>query len=171
MRWLYLLPLAVLVCYLTGCNMNKEPLAIHHKDEPGEYRAKVREGVWKRVGMPGQAVTGRDELIGSWDVAADTSFGKRQPEPRFVYHLRADESCVIETSAGGKTHQDTGKWRLNGDGTFSLLTRCAPAPEYGINESQLDEDRRHVAALAGGRLVMWNGDGSLLLILSRRRSP
>jgi hypothetical protein len=170
MRWLYLgvLPLAALVCYLSGCNMNKEPPAIDHKDEPGEYRDKVREGVWKRIGMQGQAVTSRDELVGSWDVAVDTSFGKVPPEPMFVYHLRTDGSSVIETTAGGKTHQDTGKWRLNDDGMFSLLTWCPPAPEFGIDEPQLDEDRRHVAALTDGRLVMWNGDGSFLLVLCQR---
>jgi hypothetical protein len=140
-------------------------------DEPGEYRSKVRKEVWKRVGMRGQAVSSRDDLVGSWDAAVDTSFGKLPPEPAFVYHLRADGSCVIETTTGGKTHQNTGKWRLNEDGTFSLLLWCAPDPEFGIEEPQLDEDRRHIAALADGRLVMWNGDSSLLVILSGRRSP
>ncbi len=88
----------------------------------------------------------------------------------FVYHLRADGSSLIETTAGGGTHRDTGEWRLNRDGTFSLLTRCPPAPEFGIDEPQMEEDRRLVAALTDGRLVMWNGDGSLLLVLSRQRS-
>ena len=90
--------------------------------------------------------------------------------PMFVYHLRADGSSVIETTAGGGAHRDAGEWRLNRDGTFSLLTSCPPAPEFGIGEPQLDEERSFVAALADGRLVMWNGDGSLLLVLSRQRS-
>jgi hypothetical protein len=150
--------------------MHNEPRPIDHKDEPGDYRQKVREEVEKRVGMPAQPVGSRDELLASWNVAIDTSFGKLPPEPRFVYHLRPDGTCVIETTVEGRTLQDTGKWRLNGDGTFSLLTLCPAAPEFGIDQPQLDEDRRHVAALADGRLVMWNGDGSLLLVLSRQRS-
>lgn len=118
--------------------------------------------------MRGQAISSRDGFVGSWDVAVDTSFGKLPPEPMSICHLGADGTCVTETTAGGATHRDIGQWRLNGDGTFSLLTWCPPDPEFGIDEPQLDEDRRHVAALADGRLVMWNGDGSLLVVLSRR---
>jgi hypothetical protein len=88
----------------------------------------------------------------------------------FVYHLREDGSSVIETTAGRGRHRNTGEWRLNRDGTFSLLTWCPPDPEFGIDKAQLDEERSFVAALADGRLVMWNGDGSLLLVLSRQRS-
>jgi hypothetical protein len=171
--YLALAPVAVLAWHFAGCNMNNEPRPIDHKDEPGDYRQKVREGVEKRVGMRGQPITRPDELVGSWDVAADTSFGELPPKPMFVYHLRADGSSIVETTVGGGTggtHRDTGEWRLNRDGTFSLLTWCPPAPEFGIDEPQLEEDRRHVAALADGRLVMWNGDGSSLLVLSRKRS-
>jgi hypothetical protein len=150
--------------------MNNERRPIDHKDDPGDYRQTVREGVEKRVGMRGQPVTRPDELVGSWEVAADTSLGKLPPKPLFVYHLREDGSSIIETTAGGGTHRNTGEWRLNRDGTFSLLTWCQPDPEFGIDKPQLDEERSFVAALADGRLVMWNGDGSLLLVLSRQRS-
>ena len=49
--------------------------------------------------------------------------------------------------------------RVRGDG-------CPPMPELGIDEPQRDEDRRLLAALPGGRLVAWNGDGSSALLLS-----
>jgi hypothetical protein len=150
--------------------MDNEPLPVDHKDEPGDYRQQVREGVEKRVGMRGQPVTGPDELVGSWDVAADTSLGELPPKPMFVYHLHTDGSSVVETTAGDRMHRNTGEWRLNSDGTFSLLTWCPPDPEFGIDKPQLDEERNFVAALADGRLVMWNGDGSLLLVLSRQLS-
>ena len=169
--YLVVVPVAVLACYLTGCNMNKEPPAIDHMDEPGEYRNRVREGVLKRVGVQGQPVTSRDELVGSWDVAADTSFGKLPPDPMFVYHLRDDGSCVIETTVGGQRHRDTGKWRLNGDGTFTLLTDCPPDPSTpGLEQGAVDESRYFLLGLSDGRRVLWNGDGSLLLVLSGRRS-
>jgi hypothetical protein len=174
MRQLYLevVPVAVLACYLTGCNMNKEPPAIDHKDEPGEYRDQVRKGVLKRVGMPGHRIASRDELVGSWDVAADTSFGKRPPEPLLVYHLRADGSCIIETNAGGQAHRDTGRWRLNDDGTLTLLTDCMPDPSTpGLEHGAVDESRYFLLGLSDGRRVLWNGDSSLLLVLSGRRSP
>jgi hypothetical protein len=151
--------------------MNKEPPPIDHMDEVGAYRERVREGVMKRVGMQGQPVASRDALVGSWDVAAATSLGKAPPEPRFVYHLGADGGCVIETTVGGRTHRDTGKWRLNGDGTFTLLIDCPPDPSTpGLEQGAVDESRYFLLGLPDGRRVLWNGDGSLLLVLTARRS-
>jgi hypothetical protein len=161
---------AVLATFLAGCNMNKEPPAIDHMDEPGAYREKVREGVMKRIGMQGQPVTSRDELVGSWDVAADTSLGKLPLEPMFVYQLRQDGSCVIETILGGSKHQDTGKWRLNGDGTFTLLAEIPPDPSTpGLEKGAAEENKYFLLALPDGRRVIWNGDGSLVMVLSGRR--
>jgi hypothetical protein len=131
--------------------MNQEPRAIDSKDEPGQYRDQVRAGVLKRVGMSGQPVTSRDDMVGTWDVGIDTSFGKLPPEPTFVYHLEADGGCVIDTMVGTNTLQNSGTWRLHDDGTLTL-----------------DQSRYFLLALADGRRVLWNGDGSLLLVLSRR---
>jgi hypothetical protein len=145
--------------------MNKEPPAIDHKDEPGAYRQKVREGVEKRMGVQGQAVKSGDELIGSWDVAPETT-----KEPAFVYHLRQDGNCVIETIAEGGRHQDTGKWRLNADGTLTLVTEIPPDPSIpGLEKGAEEENKYFLLSLRDGRRVMWNGDGSLLLVLSARR--
>jgi hypothetical protein len=173
MRRVYfaLVPVAVIACSLIGCNMAKEPSAIDPKDEPGEYRDKVREAVLKRVGMQGKPIASRGELVGSWDVAADTSFGKMPPQPLFVYHLRADGSCIIETTAGGGTHRDTGKWRLNDDATLTLLTDSPADPSIpGLEHGAVDESRYFLLGLPDGRRVLWNGDGSLLLLLSGRPS-
>jgi len=170
-QYLAVVPAAVLAVYLTGCNVNKEPSPIDQKDAPGEYRDKVREWVEKRVGMQGQPVTSRDELVGSWDVAADKSVGKLPPERMFVYHLRADGSCDIETTVGDGTHRDTGKWRLNGDGTFTLLIDCPPDPATpGLEHGAVDASRFSLLGLPDGRRVLWTGDGSLLLVLTARRS-
>jgi hypothetical protein len=82
-----------------------------------------------------------------------------------VYRLRPDGTAVVEMA---EQPPSAGEWRLNLDGTFGLLRWCPPIPEYGITEPQFDEDRRHLAALADGRLVAWNGDGSSVLLLSPR---
>lgn len=142
-----------------------EPAPIDHKDEPGEYRSRVRTGVFTRVGCPGLPVASRDQLVGSWDVAF-VGLGPA-PTPMFVYHLRGDGTAAIEM-AGQAEPPSAAEWRLNADGTFSLLRWCPADPEFGMPEPQLDEDRRHLAALADGRLVMWNGDGSSVLLLSPR---
>jgi hypothetical protein len=166
------LPVAVAACCLAGCNMNREPAAIDQKEEPGEYRDRVRAGVIQRVGVQGQPVTSRDELVGSWDVAADTSFGKLPPAPMFVFHLHADGGCIMETIVGGRTQRDTGRWRLNDDCTFTLLTDCPPDPSTpGLEGGAVDESRYFLLGLSDGRRALWNGDGSLLLLLSNRRLP
>jgi hypothetical protein len=146
--------------------MSGDPRPIDHKDEPGEYRDLVREAVIKVVGMQGQPVTSRDELVGSWDVAADTSDGKLPPEPMAIYHLHQDGSCLIEITVPDGTHRQNGNWRLNSDGTFTLVTKStAPGLEHGV----VNQDRYFLLGLSDGRRVLWNGDGSLILLLSSRR--
>lgn len=142
-----------------------EPAPIDHKDAPGEYRQLVRAGVFARVGGSGRAVADRGELIGDWDVAFVGPAGG-ESEPAFVYRLRPDGGATLEMAGQPPS---AGEWRLNPDGTFSLLMWCPADPEFGMPEPQLDEDRRHLAALPHGRLVAWNGDGSSVLLLSPRQ--
>lgn len=143
-----------------------EPAPIDHMDTPGEYRQQVRAGVFGRMGTPGRAVGDRKELLGDWDVGF-VGLAGGEPEPAFVYRLRPDGGAVVEMPGQPPS---LGEWRLNPDGTFSLLTWCPADPEFGMPEPQLDEDRRHLAALPNGRLVTWNGDGSLVLLLSPRQA-
>ncbi|MGC1276093.1 MAG: hypothetical protein WBC44_20510 [Planctomycetaceae bacterium] len=144
-----------------------EPNPIDHKDEVGDYRHRVREYVFERAGGTGHPVSDPAELVGEWDV---TFLGVGQSGVlALVYHLRADGSATVEPS-DGSWPASSDEWRLNQDGTFSLLTWCPADPDYGIDEPQLDEDRRHLAALADGRLVTWNGDGSSAFLLTPRPS-
>jgi hypothetical protein len=143
-----------------------EPQPIDHMDTPGEYRQQVRAGVLNRVGGSGRPVADRAQLVGSWDVTLVELTGP-QSEPTFVYRLGRDGTAAIEV-AGQADSASAGEWRLNPDGTFSLLLWCPPMPEFGIDEPQRDEDRRHLAALKDGRIVAWNGDGSSVLLLSPR---
>jgi hypothetical protein len=143
-----------------------KPAPIDHKDEPGAYRSQVRAAVFTRIGCAGLSVASRGQLTGSWDVAV-VGLGPA-PAPIFAYHLREDGKAAIER-VGQLGPPSTGEWQPNPDGTFSMLTSCPLDPEFGIDESSSDEDRRHVAALPDGRLVIWNGDGSMVLLLSPRR--
>jgi hypothetical protein len=143
-----------------------KPAPTDHKDELGAYRSQVRAGVFARIGCAGVSVASRDQLTGSWDVAV-VGLGPA-PAPIVVYHLREDGKAAIEV-VGQLGPPSAGEWQFNPDGTFSMLTWCPPDPEFGIDESRPDEDRRHLAALPDGRLAMWNGDGSMVLLLSPRR--
>lgn len=135
---------------------------IDHKDEPGDYRRGVREYVIQRTGRAGRPVADRSELVGEWIGTAHST-----GQAIFAYGFREDGTATYG-SADGSWPAGEGEWRLNRDGTLSLLEPCAYDAEYGIEDSQLIEERRHLAALDDGRLVTWNGDGSLVIVLSRR---
>ena len=139
-----------------------EATPIDHKDEPGDYRRGVREYVIQRTGASGSPVADRRELVGEW-IGTALSTGRAL----FAYGFRDDETATFG-SADGTWPSAEGEWRLNRDGTLSLLEPCAADAEFGIEDSQLVEERRHLAALDDGRLVTWNGDGSLVIVLSRR---
>jgi hypothetical protein len=132
-------------------------------DAPAACSDEVRTAVLGRFGS-GAPLARAEELVGAWDVA----FGRSQAAaPAFVYRLRDDGTSEVEV-VDGAVGPTAGHWSLNYDGTFSLLTWCAPMPELGVPDWGMDEARFHLAALPDGRRVIWNGDGSQVLVLSRR---
>lgn len=158
--------------FLVGCNKTTEPAPIDHMDEPGEYRARIRESVQQRIGNRGEPVKDRTELIGDWDVSYDRWFEKLPTKLAFIYHLHADGTLLIETLVDDRRLEDFGQWRLNSDGTFSEVIECLPDPTIpGMENGAIDESRFHLLGLRDGRRVLWNGDGSLVLLLSRRNPP
>ena len=136
---------------------------VDHKDKPGEYRQRVRAGVLGRVGAQGSAVTSREKLVGDWLVSF-VGFQGQEPKQAFVYRLTADGKAVVEMT--GQPPSTENQWRLNDDGSFSMLVSVAAMPEYGLPDPTHEEERMHLAALPDGRLVLWNGDGSLVKLLS-----
>lgn len=163
--------MAAVCCCCAGCDMKSEPRLIDHKDEYGEYRNRVRANVLSEVGAQGQGepITSRDQLIGWWDV--DAVYINEPPEPLFIYHLRADGSCIIKIVNGRKKEEDNTKvrWKLNDNGTFSLFFEYPPDPSIpGFENAAIEEQRRFLLGLREGRRVLWNGDGSSVSLLSPR---
>lgn len=142
--------------------MDYEP--IDHKDRPGEYRSEVRLSVFHRVGSTGANVTSRQQIVGGWAVNRVDLRGGKHGKP-ILYRLRADGQAIIEMEARPPSTRN--EWRLNGDGTFSLMVWCEALPEDGLPLPTLEEIRMHAAALENGKLLLWNGDGSLVMLLSR----
>ncbi len=140
-----------------------EPVPVDHKDKPGKYRQQVRAGVFSRVGAQGRPVASREPLVGDWAVSFVGLHGEKL-EQRFVYRLKPDGSAVIEMNPEPPSTEN--KWRLNEDGSFSMLVWVAAMPEYGLPDPCHEEERMHLAALPHGRFVLWNGDGSLVELLS-----
>lgn len=171
--------LVAVICCLAGCNlkrepnMKKEPRLIDHKDEYGEYRDRVREGVLKELGVQGQGdpIASRNQMIGWWDSSVNPSLEQQPPETDFVYHLRADGSCLVKTIVGERSFEEVGQWRLNDDGTFSFIFIDPPDPSVpGLENGGGEENRRFLLGLPDGRRVLWNGDGSHRELLSPRET-
>ena len=140
-----------------------EAAPVDHKDNPGEYRKQVRAGVFDRLGAEGSRVDSREKLVGNW-VVRFVGFQGAKPEQAFVYRLKSDGKATIEMT--GQSPSTENEWRLNEDGSFSMFVWVAAMPEYGLPEPSHEEQRMHLAALTDGQFVLWNGDGSLVKLLS-----
>jgi hypothetical protein len=66
----------------------------------------------------------------------------------------------------GQPPSTENEWRLNEDGSFSMLVWIAAMPEYGLPDPSHEEQRMHLAELPDGRFVLWNGDGSRVELLT-----
>lgn len=153
--------------------MKREPRLIDHKDEYGEYRDRVRKAVLREVGMQGQgeSIASRDQLVGWWDSTGNPSLEQQPPETDSVYHLQSDGGCLVKTIIGERIFEENGRWRLNDDGTFSLLFADPPDPSVpGLEHGATEERRYFLLGLPDGRRVLWNGDGSHVELLSPRET-
>lgn len=169
---LTVVPAVLLACGLTGCGTSEPPTRTSPAGNIREYQDLVRAGVLKRIGSPGQPVGSRDEMVGSWDVAPVPLLCDAPPCPTFVYHFHADGSSITEVSFDGQAHRDTGRWQWHSDGTISLVTNISPGPSVpGLEQPGGEEEMLFLLGLPDGRRVIWNGDGSLVLLLTRRQSP
>jgi hypothetical protein len=141
-----------------------EPDPIDHKDKPGELRDRVRASIFQRVAAVGALVVSSEQLTGTWHVdfigIRGESIGKR-----YVLRLQPDGQAISEYP--GRLPSDRDRWKLNDDGSFSRWAWCEAMPKYGIHEPTMEETRMHAAVLEDGRVVLWNGDGSLVKLLSR----
>jgi hypothetical protein len=140
--------------------MAAEP--IDHKDRPGTYRSEVRSAVFQRVGAAGSRISSREQIVGDWGVNFVGRHGEKLGK-QTVYRFRPDGQAVIEME--GQPPSTRNEWRLNADGSFSLMLWYDATPKYGILEAGREELRLHPAILEGGNVVLWNGDGSLVKLL------
>lgn len=137
-------------------------LQIDHKDEPGDYRDRVRAVVLKPFGGRSRRITRPEQLVGDWDVCWMGPVDYKR-----IDQLRADGTyCrkVLDSPIG----PSIGEWRLHPDGSYGEFCWCAPNPELGILEPTLDEEKYFIAAISDKRMVTWNGDGSWVLLWTPR---
>src|SRR5687768_7657785 len=110
--------------------------------DEAKYRKQVRGSVEERLGARGRSVRDRAEMVGRWRADFDESLIRRRTKPSFIYTFRDDGSALVE-GPGGKDRSH-GRWRLNKNGSFSLILEIEPDPEYGIEPGTTEEFRYHL---------------------------
>ena len=127
---------------------------IDHKDSDLEYRQEVRDVIEKEYG-PLQSMSSRDELVGKW---IHSLFS----EDDALYVLSEDGTvrCKFDNDAN-----PNGKWSFETD-RFTDWTWCEADPEFGLDEGTWNIESYHCMKTKNGRVVLWNGDGSLRMILT-----
>lgn len=131
---------------------------VDHKDSDPEYRRAVRAAVESVVGSTLTDVTEPATLFGHWRQAF-AAFPDQDPQN---YEYRADGTLVSPYDQPGNPPNE---WRLVANQCVQL-TWCEPMPDYGMPEGTYEETRYHCAKSDDGKIVLWNGDGSIIITLS-----
>lgn len=121
---------------------------VDHKDDSPEYRDQVWQAVSMRVGAELIPLDAAAKFEGLWDVAFDL-FGT--PAPAYQYRFLGDSDLEVTVATGDEETVTRGSWRIPRPGSIS-----AGGATY------------HAAMTPDGRLVMFNGDQSLVLVASPR---
>ena len=138
---------------------------IDHKDEAGEYRDSVRDTVLSQFSIPCSIVTNREEMVGTWRWRASIPpVGEVVTEYRFLPTGRFTSKMSRQPQ---QVSSDKNKWELNQDGTFSLHYWFDADHSTVVGRAGFEESRYYLRALADGRRVLWNCDGSVVLILEQ----
>jgi hypothetical protein len=131
---------------------------IDHKESDAEYAALVRESVGKRLDAELLPIEDAAVLIGRW-----RSSVAHVPDAEYdIEHL---EDGTLKMPLEPKDAKP-GKWALR-SGAYFQTTWVPPMPDYGIEEESWNQEAYRCAITGDGRIVYWNGDGSLVVTLTR----
>lgn len=138
----------ITLLFVLGCNMSEEHVPIDAKDDDADYRTQVWDAVRQRVGSALTPVPQDAKFDGTWDVEFDM-FGSRQP--MFQYEFKDRETITIVSLMGNDQSPQTDRYDVRGEGNISI-----------------SGETYHAAHTEDGKLVLFNGDQSLVMIATKR---
>jgi len=127
--------------------MNKEHVPIDSKDDSTHYRQQVWSAVSQRVGSDLTPIASDATFSGTWEVAFDV-FGTLQPA--FVYTFRGS-TLEVTTLMSATPSTESSAYTVKGPGQLNV-----------------SGETMHAAMTNDKRLVLFNGDQSLVLVATRR---
>jgi hypothetical protein len=131
---------------------------VDHKESDADYVALVRDSVAKRLDTKLLPIEESVVLHGRWRSSVTHA-------PNAEYDIEHLEDGTLNF-AGERKDAKPGKWALKSD-VYIQTTWVPPMPEYGIEEESWNQEAYRCALTADGRIVYWNGDGSLVVTLTK----
>lgn len=128
--------------------MPEKHIPIDSKDDDADYRAQVWDAVQRRVGSRLTPLLQDATFEGTWDVEFDL-FGSRHPMFRYEFQDRG--TVTITTLMGNDQSPNTDRYAVRGEGRMSIS-----GATY------------HAAKTQDDKLVLFNGDQSLVMIATKR---
>jgi len=133
-------------------------IPIDHKESDVEYVALVRNSVAKRLKTTLENVDDPSFLVGRWR----SSLSRRSASDYDFEHLADGTFASRDATSVGPA----GRWKLEG-GAYVVTSWCPPLPEDKIDEGFWEAEAFRCAKTGQGQIVYWNGDGSLVVTLTR----
>ena len=143
-----------------------ETMRIDHKDKPGEYRDQVFAYVRTKVGFEGRKPMGVSDFVGDWQYWMFDPFKEDQGAPYAFQSFTADWRAPLR-AADRSFENPQDRWKLNEDMSLSQWSYIDPMPDYGIDEPTYSEDRFHALVNGDDQFVLFNGDGSIIMLYER----
>lgn len=131
--------------YWLQCGQRTHP--VDHKDDSAVYRTDVWDDVQERVGSALTPLAFNARFNGFWDVDLDV-FGNRQP--MFRYDFGPGSTVEIVSLQGNDQTPQADSYDVKREGQMSV-----------------SGETYHAATTEGGKLVLFNGDSSLVLIATK----
>ena len=141
-------------------------MKIDNKDKSAAHRTAVFEEVQRVLDFTGSPPSASEFFHGRWIYRFHVPYAAEQSANFAFQSFHADGAAPI-AAVDGSFNSPKDKWVLNDDGSFSCWSFVEPMPEYGITEATYSEDRYHVIVKNQDEFVLFNGDGSLIMVYLR----
>lgn len=127
--------------------MAVDHVPIDAKDKSPAFRQQIWGSVESRIGSPLKPIASNTTFTGVWDVEAEM-FGTRQP--MFQYDFDEDGTMTITAVSGETQATEEDSYNVRDEGQMVI-----------------SGETYHAATTEDDTLVLFNGDGSLVLIAKK----
>lgn len=147
-------------------NSLRDPSPIDHENDAGSHRVLVFDEVQRSLDFKGETPTDRAFFIGNWTYR----FASQDNSPAFAYQSFRANGAAPAKAVDGSWDQQADRWAFNDDRSFSLLHYAEAMLEYDVEKPTYSEERFHVLLKGRDDFVLFNEDGSVIIIYARAKS-